>query len=514
MTYLSPTSVAKQLPDREALVFNGVRWTYSYLNRFSALTAARLWHDGLHQGDVVALLIPNRPEFLGVAWAAQRSGLYYLPIPTKLTPGEIHYILEDSGARALVTSPGLGPIGRSASENLAVKCYSIEEFSDASAAGPNLASYPMPPEIEGSDMLYTSGTTGKPKGVRRPLSGEPLGTDRRRVERGEQLFGFDADTVFLSPAPLYHAAPLRFAMNLLRVGAKVVGMERFEARSALSLIETERVTHSQWVPTMFSRLLALNEAERKGHDLSSHRCAIHSGAPCPPPVKRAMIEWWGPILSEYYSGTESVGFTHITSTEWLEKPGSVGRAFGCAIHVLDDAGVELPAGETGVVFFEGKAGLEYHNDPCKTRSALNEQGWATMGDIGHVDSDGYLYLTGRMNFTIISGGVNVYPSEVELALMEHPDVRDCAVFGVPDPDLGEAVAAIVETDAAIGPHDEALATRLTEHLCTRLAGPKRPRLWRFESVGRTETGKVQKQRLRETSSMTGQMLDIRSKLAI
>lgn len=510
MTFLSPAAVAKAQPDREALVFDELRWSYSQLDRYSRRAASRLWHDGLQQGDVIALLIANRPEFLGIAWAAQRSGLYYLPLPTKLTSAEVRYILEDSGAKALIASPDLSEIARTSSEGLPLTFYGIDEFPSAFEAECPLDDYAPPPAIEGGDMLYTSGTTGRPKGVRRPLSGEVLGTDRRRVERGEQLFGFDADTVFLSPAPLYHAAPLRFAMNLLRTGAKLVGMDRFDASKALRLIASERVTHSQWVPTMFSRLLALAEGERTAHNLSSHRCAIHAGAPCPPLVKRAMIEWWGPILSEYYSGTESVGFTHITSDEWLKRPGSVGRAFGCSIHILNDAGVELPPGDTGTVYFAGKGSLEYHNDPDKTRNALNDQGWATMGDIGHVDADGFLFLTDRKNFTIISGGVNVYPSEVELALMEHPAVRDCAVFGLPDCDLGEAVAAVIESDAAQGPHDNALACNLSEHLQTRLAGPKRPRLWRFDSVGRTETGKIKKQQLREANLTAGRMIDLRA----
>ena len=505
----SPAAIAARDPGREALVFGAERWTYGELDRFSARVAALLWKDGLGQGDVVALLVSNRPEFLGLAWAAQRSGLYYLPIPTKLTSAEVRYILEDSGASALIASSDLGALGAAASEGLDIRRYGLDENGDFPLLSAALGDHSPPPVIEGGDMLYTSGTTGRPKGVRRPIAGETLGSDARRVERGAKLFGFDADTVFLSPAPLYHAAPLRFAMNLLRVGAKLVGMEKFDAAAALDLIERERVTHSQWVPTMFSRLLALPGDARAARDLSSHRCAIHAGAPCPPSVKRAMIDWWGPILHEYYSGTESVGFTHISSPEWLARPGSVGRAFGCTIHILDDDGREVPPGTTGTVYFEGKAGLEYHNDPEKTRGALDAHGWATMGDIGHVDDDGFLFLTDRRNFTIISGGVNVYPSEVEAALIEHPAVRDCAVFGLPYSDLGEVVAVLVESDAATGPHDIELARRIAADIAATLAGPKRPRLWRFESVGRTETGKIHKQKLRDASREAGRMIDLR-----
>jgi fatty-acyl-CoA synthase len=507
---LSPAAIAQQEPNREALVFSARRWTYGELDRFSAQLAALLWHRGLKQGDVVALLISNRPEFLACAWAAQRSGLYYLPLPTKLTASEIRYILEDSGARALIISPDLGQAGSEASKDLDLLCYGLDDGGGFEPLVESFGAYDMPPAVEGGDMLYTSGTTGRPKGVRRPLSGEAVGSDKKRVERGEKLFGFGPDTVFLSPAPLYHAAPLRFAMNLLRTGAKIVGMPRFDPAEALRLIRAENVTHSQWVPTMFTRLLALSDDERQLPHISSHCCAIHAGAPCPPSVKRAMIDWWGPILSEYYSGTESVGFTHITSAEWLEHPGSVGRAFGCTIHILDEQGTELPAGATGDVYFEGKSDLEYHNDPEKTRSAKTARGWATMGDIGHVDEEGFLYLTDRKNFTVISGGVNVYPSEVEAALMEHAAVRDCAVFGLPDPDLGEVVAAVVECDGASGPHDIALANRILADLRSTLAGPKRPRLWRFDSIGRTETGKVQKQKLRDASQQAGRMIDLRN----
>jgi long-chain acyl-CoA synthetase len=505
----SPSAVAVDWPDRRAVIIGDSRWTYGEFDSFSSNLAALLWHKGLKQGDVVALLVKNRPEFLGVAWAAQRSGLYYLPLPTTLTPGEIRYILVDSGATALIVSSDLAELGKAGSSGLKMIRLSLDPVAGLEMLADAFGDYPAPPAIEGGDMLYTSGTTGRPKGVRRPLSGEPVGTDGRRVTRGEELFGFSPETIFLSPAPLYHAAPLRFAMNLLRTGATVVGMERFDAAGALQLIERERVTHSQWVPTMFSRLLALPESERNGHDITSHVCAIHAGAPCPPSVKRAMIDWWGPIFEEYYSGTESIGFTHITSKEWLERPGSVGRAYACTIHILDDCGRELPAGDTGNIFFEGTSRLQYHNDPEKTRQALAANGWATMGDIGHLDREGFLFLTDRKSFTIISGGVNIYPGEIEAALMDLPDVSDCAVFGLPDPDFGEAVAAVVESDAACGPLDSALALRISNDLMSVLAGPKRPKLWRFDSVGRTATGKIRKQDLRKACGRDKAMLDIR-----
>ncbi len=501
-----PAFVAAQVPDRDAIVVGDVRWNYANLDRFSHAWAKRLAAQGLAHGDVVALLAGNCAEFLGLCWAAQRSGLYYVPVPSRLTPDEIAYIVSDSGAKALVADEAHFETASAAlSDSAAPALLSLNE----DLASPDFiqADYV---EAEGGDMLYTSGTTGKPKGVRRPLTLAPLGSEAKRVERGEKLFGFSQDTRFLSPAPLYHAAPLRFAMNLLRTGACVVAMARFEAKEALRVIEAERITHSQWVPTMFSRLLKLPEAKRAPFDLSSHQVAIHAGAPCPSAIKRAMIDWWGPILHEYYSGTESVGFTHITSQEWLERPGSVGRPFGCSVHILDGKGRELPPLANGGVYFAGKGGLEYHGDPDKTRSVHDAQGRSTMGDLGHVDEDGYLFLTDRAHFTIISGGVNVYPSEVENALIELPEVTDCAVFGLPDDDLGEVVAAVVETSEAASEKDNALASRLAEALRVSLSGPKRPRLWRFDAIGRTDTGKVHKAKLREACLAKNLMLDLRT----
>jgi len=485
VTALHPGAIAATAPDRAAVIAGDRTLGYGALDRQSAALAARLRAMGLRSGDVVALLIANRPEFLAVAWAAQRSGLYYLPVPTRATVPEIEWLLADSGAAALIVDPALAV-------QLPPACPAVLALEEALAP----CDAPPAPALEGGDLLYTSGTTGRPKGVKRPLSLAPLGSEVRRVARGRALFGLDRDSVFLSPAPAYHAAPLRFAINLLRVGGTVVLMPRFDPTEALRTLARHRVTHSQWVPTHFARLLALPEGERQAHDLASHRVAIHSGAPCPPSVKRAMIDWWGPILHEYYSGTESIGFCHLPSAEWLARPGSVGRPYDCTVHILDEAGAELPAGATGLVYFDGGAPLSYHNDPAKSAAARSPQGWATMGDLGHVDADGYLYLTDRRAFTIISGGVNVYPREVEDALMAQTDVADCAVFGVPDADLGEAVLALVELRPGVAA-DAATAARLLAALRATLAGPKLPRFIAFPgALPRTETGKLDKAGLR------------------
>lgn len=472
---LHPGAIAATAPARAAVVIDGAVLTYAALAERSEQLAGRLAALGCSPGGTVALILGNGVEFFVAAWAAQISGLYFVPLSERLTPTERDYILADSGAKVVLTHDADLP------RALVPAQWGIG------------ATVPFA-RIEGSDMLYTSGTTGRPKGVKRPLSRAPLGSDGRRAERARALFGMDADTVFLSPAPLYHAAPLRWAMTVLRLGGTVVAMKKFDAAEALALLAEHRVTHSQWVPTMFARMLAL--AERPANS-PSHICAIHAGAPCPPDIKRRMIDWWGPILHEYYSGTEAVGFTHITSAEWLERPGSVGRAYGAAIHILDEDDTPLPLGATGGVFFESATPHAYHNAPEKAAAATSRQGYATMGDIGHVDADGYLWLTDRASFTIISGGANIYPAEVEAALMSDPAIVDCAVFGVPDADLGEVVQAVVEL-RELAQDPAAAARAITERLRGLVAANKVPRQIAFtDHLPRMDSGKVQKRILAE-----------------
>jgi acyl-CoA synthetase (AMP-forming)/AMP-acid ligase II len=465
-----PAAVAQRTPERAAVIVGDEVLTYGELAARAERLAGRLAALGCAAGDTVALILGNSPEFFVAAWAAQMSGLYFVPLSERLAVPERDYILADCGAKVVLAEDPALP-----------RVLLPWEWEDGETA-------PFAP-TEGSDMLYTSGTTGRPKGVKRPLSGAPLGSDDRRVARARELFGMDADTVFLSPAPLYHAAPLRWAMTVLRMGGTVVAMTRFDAAAALALLAEHRVTHSQWVPTMFARMLAL---PHRPDNPASHVCAIHAGAPCPPDLKRRMIGWWGPILHEYYSGTEAVGFTHITSAEWLERPGSVGRAHGSTIHILGEDDMPLPSGATGRVFFESAAPHAYHNAPDKAAAATSRQGYATMGDIGHVDEAGYLWLTDRASFTIISGGANIYPAEVEAALMSDPAVLDCAVFGVPDADLGEVVQAVIEPRWT--PADPpALALAIAARLRGLLAANKIPRHIAFvDHLPRMDSGKVQK----------------------
>jgi long-chain acyl-CoA synthetase len=345
-------------------------------------------------------------------------------------------------------------------------------------------------------MLYSSGTTGRPKGVLGALPDMTPSENQSALALGA-LFGYENEMTYLSPAPMYHAAPLAFANGTLSYGGTVVVMEKFDPGSALELIERYRVTHSQWVPTMFSRMLKLPKPERTRHDLSSHRVAIHAAAPCPVPVKHEMIEWWGPILLEYYAGTEGNGSTFINSDEWLKKPGSVGRAMGTQLHIVDEEGKDLPAGEEGTVCFSGGGEFEYHNAPEKTAESRLGEGRTTLGDVGYVDEDGYLFLTDRKAYMIISGGVNIYPREIEDHLVTHPKVADVAVFGVPNEDFGEEVKAVIQPMPGV-PTDDALTSELLAFCNEGLARFKVPRSVDYEEeLPRLPTGKLYKRILRD-----------------
>ncbi len=500
---------AADRPDHPAVVMagSGATVTYAELEDRSC-RLARVWADaGLGFGDHVALLIENQPRFLEVCWAAQRSGLYYTAINTHLTPEEVAYVVADCDAKALVTSAAMGDlagplvplIGAGVVSRLAMdgEVAGYEPYEDALASVP-----PGPPdqEWEGAAMLYSSGTTGRPKGVRFTLERKPLGEPGLAVEGFRVLYGMGPDTRYLSPAPMYHAAPLQFCMAVIRLGGTAVIMERFDPEAALAAIERWQITHSQWVPTMFVRLLKLPVAVRERYDLSSQQYVLHAAAPCPVPVKEQIIEWWGPIVSEYYSSTEAVGATAISSEEWLAHRGSVGRSMGSTIHICDDDGSDLPVGEIGVVWFESPVqGLqfEYHKDPTKTRGAHDHRGWATNWDMGRLDAEGYLYLTDRKDFMIVSGGVNIYPQEAEDVLVTHPAVADAAVFGVPDPEMGEQVKGVVQPlePGTAGPELEA---ELLAHCRAHLAHYKCPASIDFEAeLPRQDTGKLYKRLLRD-----------------
>ena len=498
----------KEQPDKPAVIMGGSGQvvTYGELDARSN-QLAHLWRSaGLRRGDHVAVMMENHPRYFEVVWAALRSGLYITPINSFLSPAEAAYILNDSGAQGLVTSLAKADtVSRLTGDNAApavktrlIMDGTLEEFESYEEAIEAMPADPIDDESMGAAMFYSSGTTGRPKGVKGPLpkshpaDGDPL---TRNVGG---TYGFNRDMVYLSPAPLYHAAPLVFCYGVQRLGGTAVGMEHFEPASALQLIERYRVTHSQWVPTMFIRMLKLPERKRTRYDLSSHRVAVHAAAPCPVHVKAAMIEWWGPILFEYYAATEGVGSTFVTSEEWLKKPGTVGRCVTGRIHIVDDDGRELQPGEEGIVYFEAAAvrPFEYHNDPEKTAEARLGDWWTT-GDVGYVDEDGYLFLTDRKANMIISGGVNIYPREIEDALIQHPAVADVAVFGVPNEDFGEEVKAVVEPADGVTGSPE-LEQELIDFCRERIARFKCPRSIDFEpQLPRLPTGKLYKRILKE-----------------
>ncbi|MCA0243478.1 MAG: acyl-CoA synthetase [Proteobacteria bacterium] len=505
-------------PDKPAVIEaeTGLAISYRELDERSNRLSRLLHAQGLRRGDRFAMVMENHLRCFEVAWAALRSGLLLVTVNRYLTPAEAAYIVNDSDARVVVSSRAMaelaGPLTAlmPAVERRLMVDSAVdgavdsaidgwEPYEDAVAA---FAPTPLDEEWLGGLMFYSSGTTGQPKGVVRALAAVPPDDAAAHALRVlmPRRFGFDGDTVYLSTAPLYHAAPMSYATNVHVLGGTTVFMRRFEPLAALAAIERWRVTHSQWVPTMFIRLLKLDEQQRHGFDLGSHRAAIHAAAPCPPEVKRRMIDWWGPIVGEYYGGSEANGITVIDSAEALQRPGSVGRALLGTLRICDESGAELPAGQDGLIYFERDAlPFHYHKDEAKTRAAQHPQhpNWTTIGDIGHVDADGFLYLTDRASFMIISGGVNIYPQAVENALALHPAVADVAVIGVPDDEMGEAVKAIVEPADGVLPSPE-LAAAIVDFLRGKVARYMLPKSVDFiDRMPRLPTGKLYKKALRE-----------------
>lgn len=492
-------------PDKPAYIMGGSGEVVTRLQlEERANQCAQLFRElGLNIGDHIAMYMENDIRFLEICNAAGRAGLWYTPISTHLTTEEIEYIVNDCEAKVFITSrakaevaeeliPRMSGVQARLMVNGVIDGY--ESYEERTAAQ---SVEPIADQMAGQDMLYSSGTTGRPKAVKMEWRGLPYG---EIIEAGHMLialYGMNEDTVYLSPAPLYHAAPLRFTLLALYAGGTVVVMERFDAEQALALIEKYKATHSQWVPTMFIRMLKLPEETRKKYDVSSQQIAIHAAAPIPTPVKEQMIEWWGPILFEYYAGTEGNGLTAITSQEWLGHKGSVGRAFLGTVKILGLEDAELSPGEIGDIYFADGPEFEYHKDREKTASTRSRQGWSTIGDVGYIDEEGYLYLTDRKSNMIISGGVNIYPQEAENVLVMHPKVFDVAVIGVPHEEFGEEVKAVVQ------PRDMAdacpeLEQELIDYCLNRLSKIKCPASVDFEEeLPRTPTGKLLKRLIKE-----------------
>jgi fatty-acyl-CoA synthase len=509
-----PGAYVDTTPTKPALIMAGTGQTVTFaeLETNSIRIARHLRALGLRRGDHLAVLARNTPQVFDIYWAAMRSGLYITMVNWHLTAAEAAYIVTDCGAKAVLVDATLTEIAGElrdlapGTEHRLAFGGPLAGYADLDRAAAAESDVPLEDQPRGADMLYSSGTTGRPKGIK------PALPDRQVDEPGDTMttmnatvWGVTAETVYLSPAPLYHAAPLRTCAAVQALGGTVVVMDRFDAEKALEYIQRYRVTYSQWVPTMFVRMLKLPENVRARYDVSSLQVAVHAAAPCPVEIKRQMIEWWGPILSEYYSSTELNGMTLVDTEQWLSKPGTVGRAALGIVHICGDRDEELPAGQTGTIYFERDTlPFEYHNAPEKTRGAQHpvHPTWTTTGDVGYLDEDGYLFLTDRDSFMIISGGVNIYPQEIENALVEHPKVLDACVIGLPDNEMGEIVTAVIDPGTEVD-GDDALATELLDYLSERIAKYKLPRRIEFaHDLPRTPTGKLVKRMLKERFANT------------
>ncbi|MDX5331190.1 MAG: acyl-CoA synthetase [Caulobacteraceae bacterium] len=501
---MHPSHHAKAHPERAAYIMgsSGETVTYGQLEARSNQGAQLFRKLGLKAGDVIAILMENHPRFFEIAWAAQRAGLYYACISSKLTAGEIDYIMKDCGAQALITSAGVGPVVDELPALLpGVKLYMVGEarapYESFEAARADMPETPVADETAGADMLYSSGTTGRPKGIKPPLTGGPIDAPNALSMMAEHMFGFPPDGAYLSPAPLYHAAPLRWCMGYQRLGGTVVVMEKFDPEHALELIEKHKIDCGQFVPTHFVRMLKLPAEVRSRYDLSSLKSAVHAAAPCPIPVKEQMMEWWGPVIHEYYAGSEGNGFCHIGPHDWLTHKGSVGKGTTAEVKICGEDGEPLPPRTEGVVYFAGGAPLSYHNAPEKVAENTNKHGWTTLGDVGWVDEEGFLYLTDRKSFMIISGGVNIYPQEVENLLITHPKVADAAVVGAPDEEMGEKVVAVIQPLEGVEPSDD-LRAELMGFCRANLSHVKSPRQIDFMAeLPRHPTGKLYKRLIRD-----------------
>jgi long-chain acyl-CoA synthetase len=487
--------------DKPAVILHpsGTVITFEDLEARANRLAHRFRRAGLREGDTVAILMENNEHIHAVMWAARRSGLYYVPINTHLTAPEAAYIVDNSSARAIIGSAALRKTCENLAEHLPDGLPDLLMIADDDLPGwlrypESVADQPDTPiddEREGDLLQYSSGTTGRPKGIKRELPHVPP-ADAPSIMSALVGFWMDADSVYLSPAPLYHTAPSVWSMSVQAGGITAVVMEKFDAEGCLDAIQRYRVTHGQFVPAMFTRMLKLPESVRNSYDLSSLKRVMHAAAPCPVEIKQQMMDWWGPIIDEYYASSEAIGSTLITAEEWLQHPGSVGKPMLGAVHILDEEGNELPPGQAGEIYFEGGYTFEYLNDPEKTAESRDKHGWVTVGDVGYLDDEGYLFLTDRRHHMIISGGVNIYPQETENMLVTHPKVLDAAVFGIPDDEMGQSVKAVVQT---VDPADatDQLADELLAWLRDRLSHYKCPRSIEFEAqLPRTDTGKLYK----------------------
>ncbi len=505
-----PGSIAIESPNKPAVVMasSGEVITFKELDDGANRLSQVLRRAGLKVGDHIAFCLENHPRYFEILWGCHYAGLIYTACSSRLTTEELSYVINDCGAKGFITSRYKADQAvevLATTPNVSLRLMldgTIDGYDSYEIAVANASSNELDNRIDGVDMLYSSGTTGRPKGIKLGLAMTPIGTTTSLSTLCSMLFGIDKVSTYLSPAPLYHAAPLRFTMTTHRLGGTTIIMEHFDAEEYLRIVSKYKVTHSQLVPTMFVRMLKLDDNVRLQFDTSSLKCAIHAAAPCPIEVKRKMIDWWGPIIHEYYAGSEGNGFVYCNSEQWLAHPGTVGMAINATVHICDDDGAELPVNESGTVFFESKVDFEYHNDPEKTKNSRDPlgRGWTTLGDVGYLDEDNFLYLTDRKSFMIISGGVNIYPQESENVLINHPKVVDVAVFGVPNEEFGEEVKAVVQpVQMPNTPQEELdLEQELKKFCRASLADLKCPKTIDFRpDLPRHPTGKLYKRLLKD-----------------
>ena len=503
-----PGEHARDRPDQPAIIManSGVTVTLGELDARANQLAHLIRDAGLQRLDHMAVFMENNPLMPECCSAGERTGLYYTCVNSYLSVDEVAYIVNDCQARIVVTSAAK----REVALGLPERCPNVERWLMVDLDEPlgafepyfaALAPYPttpVPDEKLGAAMLYSSGTTGRPKGIQRPLPDMPPGGELPVMAFVTAIFQLREGMRYLNPAPMYHSAPLGNISGCLRLGAPAVVMEHFDPAQFLQLVEQYRITTSQLVPTMFSRLLKLPREVRQAADVSSLEAIVHAAAPCPVAVKEEMIEWWGPIIYEYYGATEANGITFCTSAEWLAHKGTVGKPVLGELLILDEENNECPTGTPGTVWFRGATNFTYWNDPAKTAESRDATGTtSTVGDVGYVDEDGYLYLTDRKSYMIISGGVNIYPQETENLLITHPKVLDAAVLGVPNEDLGEEVKAVVQPAAGVEGSPE-LERELIAFCREHLAHFKAPRSIDFvDELPRLPTGKLYKRLLRD-----------------
>src|SRR5712675_1330992 len=504
--YPGKYALSRAMQPAVIMASSGETITYGELEARSNRLAHLLRSRGVGRLDHYSIYMENNARYVECCAAGERAGHYYTCVNSFLTAEELAYILNNSRSKVLITSQAKRDVALAAlplSPGIEL-CLIVDGEGDGDrilnldTATKGFPASPIPDESLGTAMLYSSGTTGRPKGIVRPLPAQPPVHHLPIFDFLAKLWQYREGMIYLSPAPLYHSAPQAAVGLTIRMGGTVIIMERFDAEHYLQLVEKYRVTHSQLVPTMFSRLLKLPNEVRRRYDLGSLEIAIHAAAPCPVQVKEQMIDWWGPIIHEYYGATEGLGFTACNSPEWLAHRGTVGRVLLGDLHILDEEMQPCPVGTPGTVWFKTATPFEYFNDPNRTKEARSADGsMSTVGDVGYVDSDRYLYLTDRATFMIVSGGVNIYPQECENLLITHAKVADAAVFGVPNEDLGEEVKAVVQVLPGIKANSD-LVNELMNFCRAHLSHQKCPRSIDFEAeLPRLPTGKLYKRVLRD-----------------